>query len=62
MFGISGAAASICCSYMGIKSGMTAGNLAKYLDSNGNGWIALYKRTVQYYKGGKIIGYEHRTY
>lgn len=62
MFGISGAAASFAVGYMGIKSGMTAANLAKYLDSNGNGWIALYKRYVRNYKGGPVIGTQHRTY
>ncbi|MGL9847800.1 hypothetical protein IGJ91_002970 [Enterococcus sp. DIV0765f] len=62
IFGISGAAASFAVGYMGIKSGMSAANLAKYLDSNGNGWIALYKRYVRNYKGGPIIGTQHRTY
>lgn len=62
IFGISGSAASFCVNYMGIKGGFTAGDLASHLDTNGNGWIALYKRTLQYYKGGKLIGYQHRTY
>ncbi|HHB0714459.1 hypothetical protein [Enterococcus faecium] len=62
MFGISGAAASFAVGYMGIRSGMTAANLAKHLDSNGNGWIALYKRYVRNYKGGSVIGTQHRTY
>lgn len=62
IFGISGTAASFAVNYMGIRSGMTAANLAKYLDSNGNGWIALYKRSLRYYNGGNIIGYQHRTY
>ena len=47
---------------MGIKGGFSANQLASHLDTNGNGWIALYKRTVQYYKGGNLIGYQHRTY
>lgn len=62
IFGIAKKAASFVVTYMGIKGGMNSTSLARALDSNGNGWIALYKRSVRYYKGGKIIGYEHRTY
>ena len=37
--------------YMGAR-GISAGErLAKVFDSNGNGWVALYKRGVYRYKG-----------
>lgn len=34
--------------------------LGQALDRNGNGWVGLYKRTVQQYPNGPI-GYEHKT-
>ncbi|MDT2662485.1 hypothetical protein P7E02_21560 [Enterococcus hulanensis] len=61
-FSISSAGASFLVGYMGIKAGMNAASLAKALDSNGNGDIALYKRHLRNYKNGPSIGTQHRTY
>ncbi|WP_249354943.1 hypothetical protein [Enterococcus hulanensis] len=61
-FSISSAGASFLVGYMGIKAGMNAASLAKALDSNGNGYIALYKRHLRNYKNGPSIGTQHRTY
>lgn len=61
-FRISRAAADFVFGYMGAR-GISAGErLAKIFDSNGNGWVALYKRGVYRYKGAPLIGYQHRTF
>lgn len=45
------------------SDGITEGErLAKIFDSNGNGWVALYKQGVYRYKGAPLIGYQHRTF
>ncbi|MEN2296588.1 hypothetical protein AAH973_11225 [Enterococcus faecalis] len=62
LFRISRAAADFVFGYMGDR-GISAGErLAKVFDSNGNGWVALYKRGVYRYKGAPLIGYQHRTF
>ncbi|WP_375178458.1 hypothetical protein [Enterococcus rotai] len=62
LFRISRAAADFVFGYMGAR-GISAGErLARVFDSNGNGWVALYKRGVYNYKGAPLIGYQHRTF
>lgn len=62
VFGISRSAADFAVGYMGAKYVSTGASLAKHLDSNGNGWIALYKRGVRNSKQTPIYAYQHRTY
>lgn len=56
IFGINPTAASHLISYMGAW-GLTGDALADHFDTNGNGWIGLYKRKLKYYD---VWG--HRTY
>ncbi|MBI0907780.1 hypothetical protein [Streptococcus uberis] len=58
IFGISIASVNAILSDVG---GWSFGELlGQALDRNGNGWVGLYKRTVQQYPNGPI-GYEHKT-
>lgn len=59
---ISRGAADYLVGYMGAKYSSSGTVLAKHLDSNGNGYVALYKRGVRSSKYTQIYAYQHRTY
>ncbi|MDU5511936.1 hypothetical protein [Enterococcus gilvus] len=59
---ISRGAADYLVGYMGAKWSSSGTVLAKHLDSNGNGYVALYKRGVRNSKNTQIYAYQHRTY
>ena len=59
LFGITTGAANAMLAFMGV--GGSVGELAANgLDTNGNGWIGLYRRTVQEYRNGPI-NYQFKT-
>ncbi|RJZ11783.1 hypothetical protein DYZ47_02915 [Listeria monocytogenes] len=62
IFGISRAAAAMVLDFSAAMMYSPGGVLARHLDSDRNGWVALYKRGVRNYKGGPIFAYQHRTY
>lgn len=59
LFGITTGAANAMLAFMGV--GGSVGEIAANgLDTNGNGWIGLYRRTVQEYRNGPI-NYQFKT-
>lgn len=60
LFGVAVATINSVLAFMGI--GWSTGEmLARALDTDGNGWVALYKRARRAYRGGPIVGYGHKT-
>jgi len=62
IFGVSSVIAQRIFNFAGIKLDFGGIQVARFLDADGNGWIALYKRTVQNVTNGPIVAYSHRTY
>lgn len=59
LFGIGTGAANAMLAFMGV--GGSVGEIAANgLDTNGNGWIGLYRRTVQEYRNGPV-NYQFKT-
>lgn len=60
LFGITAAAVNQILAFAGV--GWSLGEMmGRALDTNGNGWIALYTRPRRAYPGGPITSYDHKT-